>query len=91
MFAPVDLRTTIYHRWQYRPRGAGHFSTTDRIGFAISGGREGGYRGYTIKQRVLPGDWRMDAETAEGRIIGRVSFRVEEPGGAPLELNTLTY
>ncbi len=91
VFAPVSLRTTIYHRWQYRPPGAGEFSTTDRIAFTIGGGREGGYRGYTTKQRVLPGDWRVDAETAEGRIIGRVSFRVEEPGPAPPEFDSITY
>ena len=91
VFAPVDLRTTIYHRWQYRPRGASDFSTTDRIGIAISGGREGGYRGFTIKQRLIPGDWRVDAETAEGRIIGRVSFGVEEPGGAPPQFDSTTY
>ncbi len=90
VFAPVDMRTTIYHRWQYRLPG-GNFSTTDRIAFTISGGREGGYRVYTAKQRLIPGDWRVDVETAEGRIIGRVRFRVEEPGGAPLELDTITY
>jgi len=91
VFAPVDMRTTIYHRWQYRPAAGRDFSTTDRIGFVISGGREGGYRVYTAKQRLIPGDWRVDVETAEGHIIGRVRFRVEEPGGAPLELNTITY
>lgn len=91
VFAPVDLNTTIYHRWRYRPYGSKAFATTDRISFTISGGRGGGYRGYTVKQRVLPGDWRVDAETAEGRIIGRVGFRVEESGGAPVELESITY
>lgn len=91
VFAPVDLHTTIYHRWQYRSRNGHDFSTTDRIGFAISGGREGGYRVYTAKQRVMPGDWRVDVETPEGRIIGRVSFRVDEPGAAPPERDTITY
>lgn len=91
VFAPVNLHTTVYHRWQYRPAAGRNFSTTDRIALAISGGREGGYRGYTIKQRVMPGDWRVDAETAEGRIIGRVSFRVEEPDGETRALATITY
>ena len=91
VFAPVDLRMTVYHRWQYRPRNGHGFSTTDRIGAAISGGREGGYRVYTAKQRLMPGDWRVDVETPEGRIIGRVGFRVEEPGGAVQELDTITY
>ena len=97
VFAPVNLTTTIYHRWQYRPfgegggQGAQDFTTTDRIGLTIAGGREGGYRGYTIKQRVVPGDWRVDLETAEGRIIGRVAFRVEAPGDSPPETETIAY
>lgn len=95
VFAPVDLQTTIYHRWQYRPvagRSARDFSTTDRIPFTIAGGRERGYRGYTVKQRLIPGDWRVDVETAEGRVIGRVSFRVKERvDPAPPELGTIIY
>jgi hypothetical protein len=91
VFAPVDLHTTVYHRWQYRSRNGRGFSTTDRIGFTISGGREGGYRVYTAKQRVMPGDWRVDVETPEGRIIGRVSFRVDEPGVEMPAFEAITY
>src|SRR5690606_9957513 len=59
VFAPVALNTTVYHHWQYRAasaRGRG-FATSDRIPITISGGREAGYRGYTVKSRVIPGDW----------------------------------
>lgn len=98
VFAPVNLTTTIYHHWQYRAfgaegsRGAGAFRTTDRIPIPISGGREGGYRGYTTKQRLLSGDWQVDVETTDGRLIGRVGFRVEERGGdVPLQLESITY
>jgi len=94
VFAPVDLHTTIYHRWQFRPldgKGVPGYSTTDRIGFPIAGGRDDGYRGYTVKQAVTPGDWRVDVETAEGHILGRVSFRVEAgPADAPY-LKTIVY
>jgi DUF2914 family protein len=90
VFAPVALHTTIFHRWQYRAHPGRDFLKTDRIPIAIAGGREKGYRGYTVKQRVVPGDWRVDVETAEGSVIGRVSFRVEEPEGETLELDTLT-
>lgn len=92
VFAPIDLHTTIFHRWQFRPVGSARpFSMTDRIGIAITGGRERGYRGYTSKQRMVPGEWRVDVETAEGRIIGRIAFRVEERIGDPPELETITY
>ena len=96
VFAPVDLKTIIYHRWQYRVvtpgrSSKGDFSTTDRIPIRISGGREGGYRGYTIKQHVPPGEWRVDVETEDGRVIGRVLFRVEGAGGAGTDFQTLNY
>jgi hypothetical protein len=93
IFAPVALQTTIYHHWQYRPRKARlkRFTTSDRIAIAISGGREEGYRGYTVKQRLIPGDWRVDVETEDGRLIGRVKFRVEDPVAEPRPLKTIVY
>jgi Protein of unknown function (DUF2914). len=97
VFAPVDLKTTVYHRWQYRmgtpgkPAETANFSTTDRIPIRISGGREGGYRGYTSKQHVPPGEWRVDVETEDGRVIGRVRFRVEAEAGRMLDLQTINY
>ncbi|MEW6543476.1 MAG: DUF2914 domain-containing protein [Nitrospirota bacterium] len=90
VFAPGRLQTTVYHHWQHRPAGGRDFATTDRIAMPVSGGREGGYRGSTVKQRVAPGDWRVDLETARGQIIGRVSFRVEEAGEeSPAEFVTI--
>jgi hypothetical protein len=97
VFAPVDLKTTIYHRWQYRTvppgqsLGTRDFATSDRIPIRISGGREGGYRGYTIKQHVPPGEWRVDVETEDGRVIGRVGFRVEAGTGRLPDLHTISY
>ncbi len=94
VFAPVDLKTTIFHHWQFGAadkQGDRTFRTSDRIGIAISGGREAGYRAYTRKQRIQPGDWRVDVETDDGRVLGRVSFRVEEGGGGKPELETITY
>jgi hypothetical protein len=91
IFAPVDLNAEIYHHWQHRGSGTtGGFVTTDRIPLAIVGGRKGGYRAFTTKQAVMPGDWRVDVETAGGRIIGRVSFRVEGPSD-PLAFTSIVY
>ena len=93
IFAPVDLRADIYHHWEYRaaegPNGR-RFVTTDRIRLAIVGGRDGGYRAFTVKQRVAPGEWRVNVETTQGRIIGRVSFRVEV-ATEPLTFKTIFY
>ncbi len=95
VFAPVSLDTTIYHHWQDRPprsedeQSEQQFRTTDRIPIAISGGREEGYRGYTVKQRMLAGEWRVDVETEGGKLIRRVPFKVEE--GEPPVTKTILY
>jgi hypothetical protein len=49
---------------------------TDKIGFRISGGREGGYRGFTAKYGVKPGEWRVAVETIEGQTLGIIDFDV---------------
>lgn len=89
VYAPVRLQGVIYHHWQHRsPRGG--YVTTDRIGMPIHGGRAGGYRGHTVKQRLAPGDWRVDVETEDRRIIGRISFEVQPPENGPPELDSIT-
>jgi hypothetical protein len=91
VFAPVALQTTIIHHWQYRPEGRSDrkFVTTDRIPMQIAGGRESGYRGYTVKGRLDPGEWRVDVETSEERIIGRIGFHVAERSGESVPLETI--
>lgn len=91
VFAPVALDATVYHHWYFRPNSSKPFAHADRIPIKISGGREGGYRAYTFKQRLDPGDWRVDVETEDGRIVGRVSVRVEERSEASTALKTLSY
>ena len=63
----------------------------DRIPIKISGGREGGYRAYSFKQRLDPGDWQVDVESQDGRIIGRVSVTVVEQGETQPMLTTVSY
>ncbi len=91
VFAPVDLSTTVYHHWYFRTNDSKPFTHADKIPIKISGGREGGYRAYTFKQRLDPGDWRVDVETEDGRIIGRVSVRVEARGNVQRSLRTVLY
>ncbi len=97
VFAPVSLETTIYHHWQYRPPSKAEtandrpFQTTDRIPIEISGGREAGYRSYTVKQRVNPGEWHVTVETEDGRIIGKMTFSVEEDDVEFRRLETIVY
>jgi hypothetical protein len=91
VFAPVDLNTTIYHHWYYSPNNSRPFTHADKIPLKISGGREGGYRAYSFKQGLDPGDWRVDVETDDGRIIGRVAVTVLSRTEEPPRLATVSY
>lgn len=70
VFVPNGIRTTIRHRWEHEGR------TMDVRAFSIAGGRQGGYRGYTLKQNLIPGKWRVTAESESGATIGFVDFVV---------------
>jgi hypothetical protein len=74
VFAPGKVRVPVRHVWSRKtPHG---WVRTDSIGFPISGGREGGYRGYTAKSGITPGKWRVEVETEGGRTLGRIDFAV---------------
>ena len=74
VFAPGKVRVPVRHVWSRKtPDG---WVRTDRISFPISGGREGGYRGYTAKSGMTPGKWRVELETEGGRTLGRIGFTV---------------
>ena len=91
VFAPVDLNTTVYHHWYFRPNDGKPFTHADKIPIKIAGGREGGYRAYTFKQRLDPGDWRVDVETEDGRVVGRVSVVVAGRGETEATARSLLY
>jgi hypothetical protein len=76
VFAPIELKTKIVHRWQYHDDKKG-WTTVSTIGFPITGGRDNGYRGFTVKSHPKPGAWRVDVDTVDGRVIGRIGFYVK--------------
>lgn len=75
VFAPRGLNTRLYHRWQYYDDDRG-WVDTERIGFDLQGGRGGGFRGYTYKQNVTAGPWRVSVETEYGRTVAIHKFDV---------------
>ena len=88
IFAPTALETDVYHQWAFYDASDDTWVETDRIGYDVVGGRDNGYRGYTFKQNIRPGDWRVTVETATGRPIGSVDFEVvtvDAPGKRSVE------
>jgi hypothetical protein len=75
VFAPTALKEKIVHHWQWQNTD-GKWITTDKNGYPIVGGRDGGYRGYTLKKNVTAGNWRIEVKTAKGRLLGRIPLEV---------------
>lgn len=85
--APVAFASTVVHRWERKVEGKG-WVTESRIAFPITGGREDGYRGYSVKDALAPGAWRVSVETPDGLVIGRIRFDIENAGSAPALIET---
>ncbi|HEX3756671.1 MAG TPA: DUF2914 domain-containing protein, partial [Rhizomicrobium sp.] len=83
VFAPRGLTTHILHEWQWLNPAGRDWITQQRVDLGIRGGRESGFRSYSVKSAPGPGEWRVNIETADGRAIGRVRFSVEEQAVPP--------
>lgn len=86
VFAPTKLETEIYHRWEYKNE-AGEWVQHALISYPISGGSDGGYRGYTLVKSYQDGTWRCSVETERGQVLGQETFTVNT-NEMPAELET---
>lgn len=99
VYAPTELRTEIAHRWEYFSATGGPASPGDTtkgkwllvniIRFPISGGRAEGFRGYSVKENIQPGRWRVSVETLRGQVIGRLIFTVADAEAPPALAETV--
>jgi hypothetical protein len=84
VFAPRRFTHQIYMRWSEKNPQTGKYHYSDRMALPINGGRGEGYRGYGAKSNYEPGDWRVDIETEDGRMIGAVPFTITpDPNNDP--------
>lgn len=88
VFAPTKLSTGIAHDWQYYDANIGEWAKSGKFAFGITGGRDMGYRGYSLKTNIRPGLWRVDVVTDRGQVIGRTKFMVIETE-TPVALETV--
>lgn len=76
VFAPTNLNTTIRHLWQEYDSANRRWVTRDTIDLAITGGRGDGYRGFTKKENLSYGTWRVRTETIHGQTLGIIRFSI---------------
>jgi len=83
IFAPTAFSVNIVHRWERYDENRKEWVTESMVAFTLSGGRAGGYRGYSEKSDPRPGRWRVTIETLEGQVVGRLNFEVENVSTPP--------
>jgi hypothetical protein len=89
VFAPIKLSTTVVHRWQRYDDVKGRWAAVQSVPYEITGGRGNGYRGYTKKTNPRPGLWRVDVDTIDGRLIGRIEFMVASGPASSSNVTTI--
>ncbi len=77
IFAPGKLQTKIIHEWKYFDETKKEWVNKSDLSFVLTGGRSQGFRGFSFKNNVPAGKWRVYVKTANGQVLGRMSFVVE--------------
>lgn len=78
IYSPVKLNTTIIHSWKKFDGTKNRWVEVGDIPIQIVGGRNNGYRLYSVYPFVSEGAWSVDVKTATGQIMGRIKFDVKE-------------
>lgn len=76
IFSPKNLNLTILHEWQYYDPNKKDWVTERIINLPVTGGRDGGFRTYSMRRDLREGKWRVNIETGRGQTIGQVRFTV---------------
>jgi hypothetical protein len=83
IFSPRNLNLTIVHEWQYYDEIKEEWITRSTIRLPVTGGRDGGFRTYSMKNNTENGRWRVNIKTEDEKLIGRVRFEVLEVENVP--------
>jgi hypothetical protein len=76
IFSPKSLNITILHEWQHYDSTTGKWITDSVISLPLIGGRDGGFRTYSLRSNLTPGKWRVNIKTEQGQTIGSLRFNI---------------
>ncbi len=77
IFAPVLIEAPIEHVWEIYDETTDAWKVVSKVSFSVVGGREEGYRGYSMQNTTPPGRWRVSVYLDNKRLIGRHYFSLE--------------
>jgi hypothetical protein len=65
------------HVWEKYDPAQKKWVQQSKVAFTLSGGRDEGYRGYSIVSVTSPGTWRLSVLSESEQVLGRVQFKIE--------------
>lgn len=76
IFSPKNLNLTIIHEWQHYNETQKKWVTESEISLPVVGGRDGGFRTYSMRSNLASGRWLVNVKTQQGQTIGVIRFNV---------------
>jgi len=76
IFSPKNLNITILHEWQHYDEVKKQWVTHSTISLPVVGGRDGGFRTYSVRSNLAPGKWRVNIKTEQNQTIGHLRFTI---------------
>lgn len=85
IFSPALFETDVIDDWQYYDDIEHAWVDKYQVSLAVTGGRDGGFRTWSVQQGIMAGRWRVNIKTQTGQIIGTIRFNIlPQTGGIPL-------
>ncbi len=76
IFSPKALNITVVHEWQHLDTTQNRWVTEGMVNLPVVGGRDGGFRTYSMRYNLAEGKWRVNIKTKEGLNMGHVRFNI---------------
>jgi hypothetical protein len=87
IFSPKGLNITIVHEWQHYDEIQKKWVTESKINLPVTGGRDGGFRTYSVRSGLAAGKWRVNIKTEQGQVIGNTRFYLIQAFSTPALAN----
>jgi hypothetical protein len=84
IFSPKNLNLTILHEWQHYNETQKKWTTDRIINLPVIGGRDGGFRTYSMRYNLDAGKWRVGVKTYQGQTIGVLRFNIIQTDTDPV-------
>ncbi len=91
VYAPKAFTTPVIHEWQHYDSETKKWRVVSTVQLTAVGGREGGFRTYSIQAHLPAGKTRVNIRTESGQLIGRLHFNLIYTEEVPELLSEIKY